>query len=310
MEDLFDEHLVSPLGLKGTFFTAPTTNNATAHAVVPRNATAAGWNAELGVFTPAGGNFASTNDMAKIGRAILNSSLLPSAITRRWLKPSSFINDPYQALGRPWEIYRVEALGRTIDVYTKAGDWAVYHTLIALIPDYQVGFTVLTAADSEAQGSDVRNALPEKLAKTVIEAVDAVAKEQARENFEGTYCSRADNSSVTFTITEGGSALHLTGWVNNGTDLYGTAFGAGEVDFRILPNGLYGDVSRMGFTGLYSPPKQSGGWFGACANWASVDQIEYGNVPLGQFVFEVDVAGKAVGVVSEGMRVRMERDES
>ena len=309
-EQLFNDHLVSALDLGSTSFTVPTSTTTTTHALIPNNSTAAGWNTNLGIYTPAGGNSASTNDIVKIGRAILNSSLLPSVITRRWLKPSSFVNDVQQALGRPWEIIRLEVLGRTVDVYAKTGDWGVYHSLFALVPDYQIGFTVFTAADAQDLGSAVRDELPEMLAKPVIQAVDAVAKEQARANFVGTYRSRTSNSSITFTTDES-SALRLTAWVNNGTDLYGTLVAPADIDFRILPNGLYGDgegARRVGFTSLYVPPLPRKGWFGACANWASVDQFNFGNVPLGQFVFEVDASGRATGVESKALRVSMERE--
>ena len=70
----------------------------------------------------AGGYFSSLNDMAIIGKSILSSSLLSKAQTRRWLKPSAFVESFDQGVGRPWEIFRLKVNGKLVDLYTKSGD--------------------------------------------------------------------------------------------------------------------------------------------------------------------------------------------
>ena len=70
----------------------------------------------------AGGYFSTVNDFATIGRAILTSQLIPQSTTDRWFKPSGFVEDWSQGVGRPWEIFRFKVNGQTIDVYSKGGD--------------------------------------------------------------------------------------------------------------------------------------------------------------------------------------------
>jgi hypothetical protein len=58
----------------------------------------------------------------------------------------------YQA---PWEIYRKEIeantiinAGRIVDTYSKSGDVGAYSTYIGLVPDYNIGMTILAAGDA------------------------------------------------------------------------------------------------------------------------------------------------------------------
>lgn len=70
----------------------------------------------------AASNFASSQDMAKIGRSMLRSSLLSPVVTKRWLKPTSFIEDFAQGVGLAWEIYRAKIEKHSVDIYSKGGD--------------------------------------------------------------------------------------------------------------------------------------------------------------------------------------------
>lgn len=69
-----------------------------------------------------GGNFASSNDMAKIGRSILRSTVLPPTVTRHWLRPDTFSEFFAQGVGKPWEIFRVKINGASVEIYSKLGD--------------------------------------------------------------------------------------------------------------------------------------------------------------------------------------------
>lgn len=313
LSQLFTTWLVDGLNLTGASYTVP--SSLPADAIVPVNTTISGWDSELGISSPTGGNFASTSDLAKIGRAILKSSLLPQSMTRRWLRSGSFVNGLDQGVGKPWEIYRLRiAGGRTVDVYTKSGDWGSYSTLLALVPDYDIGFTVLTALDPGSPAGviasgTVRSEVANLLAKPLVEAVDAVAKAQADASFAGTYTDSASNSSITLE-TDADSALRLTSWVYSGTDLLTDIVNTllPNVDWRLLPNDLYTEEGgRVGFTSFYQAPIPDALFYGPCFDWTAVDPASFGSVPLGQFVFDVDAEGRATGVESKGLRIRMER---
>jgi CubicO group peptidase (beta-lactamase class C family) len=87
ISDLFQDSLVEPLNLQGTYYTIPDSDNT---SFIPINASVSWWNGDALDKTPAGGYYSSINDMKKIGKAILNSTILTPALTRRWMKPHSF----------------------------------------------------------------------------------------------------------------------------------------------------------------------------------------------------------------------------
>ncbi len=89
----------------------------------------------------------SVRDLSLVGRAILNSTLLPRNSTGAWLKPVSHTASLHGSLGFPWEIVRLDLpvvehsnQTRTVDLYTKAGGIGAYGALLALSPDHDLGF--------------------------------------------------------------------------------------------------------------------------------------------------------------------------
>lgn len=129
------------------------------------------------------------------------------------------------------------------------------------------------------------------------------------DNFAGTYVDPESNSSVTLKMDED-STLGLTSWVYNGTDLLTDTVSTllSSVDWRLLPNDLYAEeAGRVGLTSFYQAPVPDALFYGPCFDWTAVDPVSFGSVPLGQFVFDVDDDGRATGVESKGLRIRMER---
>jgi len=57
--------------------------------------------------------FTSSTDLSNLGRAILRSTLLKPAMTRRWMKPFSFTSDPKAMVGMPWGVRRLELVAST-----------------------------------------------------------------------------------------------------------------------------------------------------------------------------------------------------
>ena len=55
--------------------------------------------------------FTSAGDLTQLGRAIMKSTLIKPSVTRRWLKPSSFLPDPRSAVGAPWGIRQIPIEG-------------------------------------------------------------------------------------------------------------------------------------------------------------------------------------------------------
>ncbi|KAI9690336.1 MAG: hypothetical protein M1822_009298 [Bathelium mastoideum] len=309
-ETLFNRTLVAALDLSGTFYTVPTGREY--QGAIPGDPTETGWNSNLGPSGPNGGYFSTVNDMATIGKAILNSTLLPPAQTRRWLKPTSFVAYENQAVGRPWEIYRRSTNGHTVDIYSKGGNWGQYATAFLLIPEYDFGFTVLTAADFNTTAlSQLQNSLPASLTDTLLPVLEQIAQEQAVKRFAGTYASSNGSSSITFGV-DNFPALKVTEWKSLGlnmTEILQEVGGWSTFDFRLYPNHL-NTGNSVGFTSLYytqAAPSNSSTWYLGDPGWFIVDQDTYGNIPVGQFVFQTDKNGIATAVELRSTRQTLRR---
>ena len=112
-ETLMEDELIKPLNLTRSSYSHPSMNI----SVIPDDPISSQWNADTKGMTPwvfsissksmtilisyrAGGLYSSSKDMAAIGRAILNSTLLPPAVTRRWVRK--------RAILVTWYVYMVE----------------------------------------------------------------------------------------------------------------------------------------------------------------------------------------------------------
>lgn len=279
----------------------------------------------------AGGYFSSTNDLATLGKAILNSTQLSKAMTHRWMKPSSFVEDFAQGVGRPWEIFRSKVNGQSVDVYSKSGDCefnvnsslsaanastgGVYSTVFALIPQYDVGITILTATNpGTAAGSTVRTDFPNTLLPIILPVLDDIARSQAIANYAGTYVDSRTNSSLTISSDPPNSGLVVTQWINNGVNaLKLLEYTTPDIVLRLQPNQIDYGSGKMGFTSYYAsavPPSEdsnASGSFFSCVGWFDVDEFTYGNIPIGQMVFSLDADGKADEVELRAFRRTLQK---
>lgn len=308
MEAIFNTSLIKPLNLTGTTFSTPKT--VTRHSVIPDgNTSYSRWDDELGPLAPAAGVYSTTRDLAVIGKAILNNTLVSRSITRRWFATTSFVDTIDQAVGRGWEIFRVKSGGHTVELYTKGGNWGVYQSVFAIIPDYNVGFSLLSASVN-ASGKFV-DSFPNTLAPVLLEAVEKIGREQANRNFVGHYVSETSNTSVMIEMDDL-PGLKLTEYIYDGTDLMTTVFGPPgyPVDFRLIPSQLYDGKGQVGFTGVYAPhekPLANGSFYFPCQTWLDIDDYTYGSVPLGNLVFNVDEEGRADSVQLKALKRTLEK---
>ena len=145
LPEILQERIFSPLSLLSTSTNVPPNDP---RDVIPGNPGCSGWNYDLGQASGFSGTYTTTSDLAKVGKAILNATLLDANITRAWLKPVSHTSSLVLTVGRLWEIAR-QTLSppyeHVTDIYTKTGSENMYNSLIALMPDYNVGFVTLAA---------------------------------------------------------------------------------------------------------------------------------------------------------------------
>ena len=198
--ELFQKHLVEKHGLKATSYTIPKSSS---NSVIPVNATTSYYNVDFAESSPFGGYFSTLNDVTIVARAILNSTFLSPATTRKWLKPLSFTapgplattDGIMAAVGAPWEITRAPAINTPLVpagssqsagskyqtwIYTKTGDIGLYSSITSLIPEFNAGFNILAAGPAA-------HVLVTNLADLITEAFIPAYFETARVEASNTY---------------------------------------------------------------------------------------------------------------------------
>ena len=255
---------------------------------------------------------------------MLNSTLIKPAVTRRWLKPGSFTDSLQYSVGKPWEIFRSKINGRVVDAYTKQGNIGYWGTLLVLIPDFQVGFSVLGACGPDPATNPSGGVQPaiigDVIASTVFPALQKLAKQQAVDKYAGNYTAPASlgiNSTATL-VADGLPGLNVAKWISNGTSLTTGSIGlisgspANTISIRAYPSNLRSTAangtSQVVFNLLAVPETSSGdsGFFTAdCDTWLGIDSLEYGGVALVQIVFDLDASGKVTSMGSPALRLQM-----
>lgn len=267
--------------------------------------------------------YSSAQDMTKFGRAIMASTLVPMAVTRRWLKPVAFTSDPQAGMGAPWGIRRINVAGhpyRWVFAFQKAGTIGDYSALMILLPEYDVGLTVLMAGDIPGNFNfDCADAVGTAL----LPALDAAAKAEAEASFGGRYVSgsAAVNSSMTI-VADDRPGLGVTSWISNGTDMALVATllqlhspGPVNPSVRLYPTMLEttrADGTRAAsfkavFEDKDGPPRAGRMFSTDCATWLSQNQNVYGRKPVDEFVFEFDAQGKVVSVEPIAFRLPLKK---
>lgn len=241
--------------------------------------------------------------------------MLDPNVTRAWLKPVTHTSSLHASVGRPWEIFRYNentAQHRVVDIYTKSGDVGGYHSVIALAPEFNVGFSVMTAGNGAAS----RAPLSAVVLDTLMPALESAARRQALANYGGTYASSGLNSSISLTAPPSSPGLIVTEWVSNSTDFLSaiTAYtGSPQTNLHLYPTGLTTEysngTSKASFRLLFEShqvPRRTG-VYAACDTWFSVDSQTYGNLVADNMVFGLDERGVATSVSPEVLKIKLDR---
>lgn len=326
MHDVYIDSIFEPLGLTYTNSSVPPKAEF-AHSVIPGgDPIAAVFGLDGGISTPAGGLFSTVSDMAKVGVGILNSTLLPSDVTRKWMKPISHTARLQYVVGRPWEIYRYKhESGHITDIYTKLGDAGNYGGYLALVPEYDAGFSIL-GASIQTTRSAATQFVADFLTETMLPALEAEARGEAGRNIAGTYVSTTKglNSSLTLALHEtagGATGMIVTEWISNGTNFLANAkeaFGSAYDPLRLLPSVPDTGSGKMAFrhSNTINPALEKAGVDGVGlfsgnlalnSDWLVTDNYFYGGNSLTLFVFDVAEDGKATALALAALRVNLER---
>ncbi|KAI1274718.1 beta-lactamase/transpeptidase-like protein [Xylaria sp. FL0933] len=316
----FEDKLVRPLNLSRTFYSAP--NDSV--GVIPGDRMKTTWGFNMGNESPTGSVYCSASDLSAVGRAILKSTLMPWPVTRRWLRPVTFSSDPLSLVGSPWGVRRLPFLQNSTyqfaTTYNKLGSIGKYSALLAIIPDFDIGFTVAAAGDLPAGlVTDIADAL----SNTYLPTLHAIARNQANITYAGVYTSDTANSSLTISVDEDHPGLGVGPWVSNGVNMMGLSvalagnisanyWGDMQPSVRLYPSGLWDPLAnggrRVGFKATFediSLPGVANPYTTDCSTWVTVSGIAYGSQPLDEFIFEFDGNETVVAVENAALRNRL-----
>ena len=333
LTEVYHEKVFQPLGMTSSFENVPPTKALIDRCVIPGgNYTA--WAIEPSFYAPSGGLRTTLSDLQKFGLGILNSTLLPADTTRKWLKPVSQSSSLTFAIGAPWEIYRfLHPSGKVTDLYTKIGDDDKFGAAQVIIPEYDVGFSLLNGASDTNRSNDARVIL-DYVASSILPALEAQSLAEAKANFIGKYESTDSQhlASITIAFNKTGplsvhSELTVTKWKYNGTDVLSTEQIFQGVHPRLeqsIPSqsgaGLPGKVAfqlspwRQGLT-YESPDKKAdpvnyGPWTGTSTfmtDFWNTDQYRWAGRPTRTFVFETDENGRATALIPLWDGIKLKR---
>ncbi|KAI0512927.1 beta-lactamase/transpeptidase-like protein [Xylaria bambusicola] len=272
---------------------------------------------EGGITSSSGGIFSTTNDIAKLGISMLNSTLLAADKTRKWMKPTAFTGSLDFALGMGWEIYRYtdKVTSHVTDLYTKLGDAGNYASYLVVVPDYDFGFSVIVTSGiaTAAERSAAARLLADIISETILPALRDQAAAETKRKFEGTYSSSMGSNTSTLTLayneTAGaGFGLTITSLVNDGHDLLRLLQSVlGSNQLVLAPSTVDPKTKRRGFvaTAVTTPGTYTGLFsemFATNAEWTTNNGLTYGGQALGTFYFDVAEDGRAVAVLPAILR--------
>jgi CubicO group peptidase (beta-lactamase class C family) len=316
LAQVYPDEIFGPLGMTGARAEAPPESEWSQY-VIPAGGEDA-WSAQGGISISSGGLLGSLNDLAKFGTALLNSTLLPAAKTRQWMKPVSHSAQFEFSMGTPWEIYRYTHpdTSAVTDIYTKLGDSGQFTGFVCLIPDYNAGFNVITAGSNNSQKSILASTIADLITINILPALEAQAAAEVAHNFAGTYGSTTPglNSSITFTFNNTPTApgLYITAWTSNSTDMMPLLPILLGENLKLQPS-----ISQSGQAAFLAVPvRETQAFLGPFQrmkvmdpDWLYGEAVTYGGIGMAQFVFDVDEMGRASGVSHLATRATLSRVE-
>lgn len=214
--DYITEAILKPLNMTLSSLSTPPDD----HAVLSRGQ-AEIWDIDQGVQRPTGGLYASASDMSKFLRYILRHyNAIATGVN--WLLPVSWATGTHSFYGMPWEILRTEAVlehsKRPVTIVSKSGGLPGYVSQIFLLPEYDLGVTILVAGEIA-----LLNRLQDIVLVRLIQAAEAAVWEHVAKVYTGNLI--ATNSSLNSSLSLKSSptnGLTISNFVSNGTDILRT----------------------------------------------------------------------------------------
>lgn len=267
--------------------------------------------------------FSSLDNLARAGKAIMESALLTAPETNRWLKPVTHTANPANSIGYPFVIYSGGNYPKTspmVDVYTvlsnEGYNETVYSSYMGLVPDWGVGYAILSAdtvepADLNAHADYMQGAL---------DGVVKTAALQAGDNYCGGYASSGNlNSSLVINAAEReGWGIYIEDFVSDGKDYRETLselLGISkekDLSMRLYPTrlaaGNKAGTKRSFRAVLQDKTEPADNDTPTCVSWAEVDKYQYNGHGLDEFIFALDAEGTVVGVEVPALEITLKKE--
>jgi hypothetical protein len=289
------EAILKPLNMTMSSFATPSDD----HAVLPCGKSTI-WDVQQGVQRPTGGLYASASDMSKFLRYVLRHyNAIATGVN--WLLPVSWSTGMHTFYGMPWEILRSGSVlkhsKRPVTIVTKSGGLPGYYSQILLLPEYDLGVTILVAGNIT-----VLNRLKEIVLVGLIQAAEAAMWDHVDKIYTGNLT--ATNASLNSSLSLEGSpqnGLTISKFISNGTDVLQTvlpqSLGA-EMDThktsrhaQLTPTLLFknessqqGEIWRIVIVQERKEEQNGRGLFeDFCLT--DIDTVSYASLPLNEVVF-------------------------
>jgi hypothetical protein len=211
--------------------------------VIPLNPQA--WDLDAGIQNPTGGIYSSTTDLSKYLRYVLTHyNAIATGVN--WINPVSPSQGLHSFYGMPWEIFHTNRVlkdsKRTVRFVTKGGGLPGYTSVIATVPEFDLGITILVAGNST-----IFSKILDAVSVTIVRAAEEVAIRQLRERYIGTYTSTNHTLNSTITLVADSRGLVVERFISNGTDVLDSAFRRSSNRWyaQLTPTLLYRDEKKQ-----------------------------------------------------------------
>jgi CubicO group peptidase (beta-lactamase class C family) len=287
--------ILKPLNMTMSSFATPPDD----HAVIAQGKSAI-WDVKQGVQRPTGGMYASASDLSKFLRyALRNYNSIATGVN--WLLPVSWATGMQTFYGMPWEILRSETVlehsRRPVTIVAKSGGLPGYVSQIFLLPEYDLGVTILVAGDIA-----LLDQLQEIVLVNLIKAAEAAIWDHVATVYTGDLVAMNSflNSSLSLR-SKPEHGLTVSKFISNGTDMLGTGIPQFLAPFmtadespwhaQLVPTLLFknestkqGEIWRMLVVQERMEGRSGRGVFdGMCLT--NIDTATYNSLPLNEVVF-------------------------
>jgi CubicO group peptidase (beta-lactamase class C family) len=312
-EDILRHFILDPIGMSNTSTFKP---DDSVGAIPPGSNH---WNYNLGVQAPTGALYTSVADMTLYLQWILTHY---NGITHtlNWIQPASYGTGLNSFYGIPWEIFRTTSIlspiSRPTTFITKGGNLDGYASNIIMIPEYDIGVTILIAGTSA-----LMSPLREAVTVPLVRSLDNVVAKSAQSTYAGIYTPIDNSLNTTLELSASAErGLEIKQFISNGSDVL-TVLMSGQLDPGIDDGAWHTQlVPTLLFKNQTSAPPQGELWRALPVKHKTVedpvwhdfcitdeDSLMYAGEPLMEFAFWRNEAGEITEVDLTGFRIKLGR---